>query len=39
LPLDPQVVAASDAGSPIDTGAVAEGLDQVAAAVVRKLEI
>ncbi len=39
LPLDPQVVAASDAGSPIDTGAVAQGLDQVAAAVVRKLEI
>lgn len=39
LPLDPAVVAASDAGQPIETGAVAEGLDQVAANIVQALAI
>lgn len=39
LPLDPAVVAASDSGQPIETGAVAEGLDQVAAAITERLGI
>lgn len=37
LPLDPAVVAASDAGEPLSTGPVAEGLGSVAAAVVARL--
>ena len=39
LPLDPAVVAASDSGQPLETGAVALGLDLVAEAVVRKLRL
>lgn len=37
LPLEPAVVAASDAGTPLATGAVAEGLDRVAERLVAKL--
>ncbi|TPE59101.1 Mrp/NBP35 family ATP-binding protein [Sandaracinobacter neustonicus] len=39
LPLDPAVVAASDAGAPMETGAVAAGLDKVAAQIVRQLGV
>jgi ATP-binding protein involved in chromosome partitioning len=39
LPLDPAVVAASDAGTPLMTGRVAEGLDRVAAFVVERLKV
>jgi hypothetical protein len=39
LPLDPAVVTASDSGQPLETGAVALGLDIVAEAVVRKLRL
>ena len=39
LPLDPAVVAASDKGIPLETGAVAEGLDAVAEAVSRTLRL
>lgn len=37
LPLDPAVVAASDAGTPLASGPVAEGLDAVAEVVVSRL--
>jgi ATP-binding protein involved in chromosome partitioning len=37
LPLDPAVVAASDAGAPLATGPVAQALDKVAAALTAKL--
>lgn len=37
LPLDPAVVAASDAGKPLDSGDVATGLDRVAGAIAAKL--
>jgi ATP-binding protein involved in chromosome partitioning len=37
LPLDPAVVAASDAGAPMESGAVAAGLDAVAARIARQL--
>jgi ATP-binding protein involved in chromosome partitioning len=37
LPLDPAVVAASDAGQPLATGPVAEALDKVAAALAGRL--
>ena len=37
LPLDPAVVEASDAGRPLATGAVAEGLDLVAARLAAQL--
>ncbi len=37
LPLEPDVVAASDAGQPLETGAVAEGLDLAAAAIAKRL--
>lgn len=39
LPLDPDVVAASDAGVPLTTGAVAEGLDRVAAHIAVALKL
>lgn len=39
LPLDPEVVAASDAGRPLESGAVAEGLDRLAEAVAEKLRL
>ena len=39
LPLDPAVVAASDAGEPLMTGPVADGLDRVADAVMRQLKL
>ena len=39
LPLDPDVVAASDAGRPLETGPVAEGLDRLAEAVAQKLRL
>lgn len=39
LPLDPAVVAASDSGTPLATGPVAEGLDRVAAAVAACLSL
>jgi ATP-binding protein involved in chromosome partitioning len=37
LPLDPAVVAASDAGTPLSTGPVSAGLDQVAARIAAAL--
>ncbi len=39
LPLDPAVVTASDSGLPLESGAVAEGLDRVAEAVARQLKL
>lgn len=39
LPLDPAVVQASDAGRPLDSGPVAQGLDRIADAVIRKLRL
>lgn len=39
LPLDPAVVAASDSGAPMEVGAVAAGLDAVAAEIARQLEL
>lgn len=39
LPLDPAVVQASDSGQPLEQGAVAEGLDRLAAAVAEKLRL
>jgi ATP-binding protein involved in chromosome partitioning len=39
LPLDPAVVAASDAGEPLATGPVAAGLDLVAARVAAELKL
>ncbi len=36
LPLDPAVVAASDAGEPLSTGPVADGLDVVAGAIMSR---
>lgn len=39
LPLEPSVVAASDAGQPLATGAVAEALDAVAAAISDRLAL
>lgn len=39
LPLEPAVVAASDRGTPLETGAVAGGLDQVAARVAETLKL
>lgn len=39
LPLDPAVVAASDAGRPMESGAVAAGLDGVAAEIARQLQL
>ncbi len=39
LPLEPAVVAASDGGRPLDRGAVAAGLDRVAAKVAEALKL
>ena len=39
LPLDPAVVAASDAGTPIETGSIAAGLDTVAARIATQLTL
>ena len=39
LPLEPAVVAASDRGQPLETGAVAAGLDRVAARVAEALKL
>lgn len=39
LPLEPQVVAASDAGQPLATGPVAAGLDDVATALAERLRL
>jgi len=39
LPLEPAVVAASDRGVPLETGAVASGLDRVAAQVAEALKL
>lgn len=39
LPLEPAVVAASDAGAPLSTGAVATGLDAVAATIAERLAL
>ena len=39
LPLDPAVVVASDAGQPLETGPVAEGLDLLAEKVAAKLRL
>jgi ATP-binding protein involved in chromosome partitioning len=39
LPLDPEVVAASDAGTPLQSGPVAAGLDAVAARIAAALEL
>lgn len=39
LPLEPAVVAASDRGQPLETGAVASGLDRVAAQVAQALKL
>jgi ATP-binding protein involved in chromosome partitioning len=39
LPLDPAVVAASDAGAPLAVGPVAAGLDEVAARIAQALQL
>jgi hypothetical protein len=39
LPLDPLVVAASDAGTPLGEGPVADGLDRAAARIAATLKL